>query len=249
MSNYVAFECPEVVTKHPNVRVETVEQYGHTIISKAFINGCKTCQQALSKCKCQSPIKSEALLYDRSNGKLTDAFLLFFEPRVFEAQFQTHARVVEDDVERLLPDAFDQHGGHNGGTQERFEMPEAFNPKLIAFLENRLAEFQKPPVGLYLSFPDTDIADLTAFFQAKGLVFPQDALPIRSGSHGGTTKQYAASVRITFPVPNTTVDLDMFDQFKIKVDALFISTNHLRAGLKLFVEYPHLVRLNYSGKK
>jgi hypothetical protein len=99
MSNYVAFECPEDVTKHPDVRVETFEQYGGTTISKAFINGCKTCQQVRSKCKCQSPVDSDVLLYDRCNGKLTDAYLMFFMPKDYAQMFPSSPTLVNKKAE------------------------------------------------------------------------------------------------------------------------------------------------------
>jgi hypothetical protein len=223
------------------------------LVSKAFITGCKTCQQVRSKCKCQPPVESGILLYDRSNGKLTDAYLMFFMPKEYgQIHGQTYqsstARVKDGDIEPLLPESFDEHGGHNGGTQERFEMPEAFNPKLITFLESRLAEFHKPPVGLYLSFPDTDVENLKTFFESKGLVFPEDAQPIKTGSRGGTTERYATSVRVSFPEP-PYVDMPMFKQFKVTTSSGVVFTNHLRVGLKLLVEYPHLVNLSYSGKQ
>lgn len=245
----VYFGLPAKLENHPDIRKEVIESRPDIdssfvgLCSKAYVLGCKTCQHLASKCRCATKSIGELLVYDRGVG---------VQKSVFE-MFQYRDTLSENDIVDLLPQDTEHASGNRH--QEKFEMVEEINPHFIAAMRSYKQAHGREPILLYLSFPESEREDLKEFFARFQRTFPSDAESIHTGSRNGKTERRAASMTVNLPVPDPTETWSAdYTEDSIQLSHPDFANGRVRGsdirfGLKIFIEYPELCRLDYLRRE
>jgi len=231
----VAFEVPENVSKHPDVRLEMTKYNGGDVVQFAFLKGCKTCQQFLSACTCSSPVVSEKWVYDRSIGlqvgmysRVNPAWLAVKPAKQTRKEAPTVTNPLKREELVNLAGAVDREEDGDTPAPPLSEFQDRINPLLIAHL-------LMVGVNLYFTYPLSKLEEIWKLFVSRERKL--HIRPLSEPKPTTTTFRGGCSATIMFETPEDMSILSQYPAAMNQTRGRYIVMNDYKLALQLFFNH------------